>query len=66
VKEPFGLEPGQQWRGARLPSILVVPACSTTIIDQPSSVGRMHPLEAVKYRDQRTHDIFTRLRQGRG
>ena len=38
----------QQWCGAKLLSILVVPGCSTTIIDQPSSVGRMQPLEAVK------------------
>jgi len=33
----------QQWCGAKLLSILVVPGCSTTIIDQPSSVGRMQP-----------------------
>ena len=36
----------QQWRGARLPSIVTVPDCSTTSIDHPSSVGRMQPLEA--------------------
>jgi hypothetical protein len=46
VADALGLR--QQWCGAKLLSILVVPGCSTTIIDQPSSVGRMQPLEAVK------------------
>ena len=49
----------QQWRGAKLPSISAVPGCSTTIVDQPSSAGRIQPLEAVKYRDQRTRTTYS-------
>ena len=33
--------------------------CSTTTIDQPSSAGRIQPLEAVKYRDQRTRTTYS-------
>jgi hypothetical protein len=38
----------QQWCGAKLPSISAMPGCSTTIVDQPSSVGRIQPLDAVR------------------
>jgi hypothetical protein len=54
-----GFAADQQWRGARLPSISAVPGCSITMIDQPSSLGRMHPLEAVRYRDQRTRTTYS-------
>ena len=62
IAEPSGsgLKPdrrswiAQQWRGAKLPSILTVPGCSTTSIDHPSSVGCMQPVEADKYQDQCT------------
>jgi hypothetical protein len=39
---------GQQWRGAKLPSIVVVPERSTASTDHPSSVGRMQPSEVDK------------------
>jgi L-amino acid N-acyltransferase YncA len=49
----------QQCLGAKLPSILTVPGCCTTTSDQPPSAGRMHPLEADTYRDQRTRTTYS-------
>jgi hypothetical protein len=50
---------GQQWRGSKLPSILTVLGCCTTTTDQPSSVGRTQPLEALTNRDQRTRTTYS-------
>src|SRR5215217_8965538 len=49
----------QQCRGDKLPSILTVPGCCTTTSDHPSSAGRVQPLEADTYRDQRTRTTYS-------
>src|SRR5829696_4790834 len=52
------LDAAQHWRGFKLPSIVTVPGSSTTTTDHPPLVGRTQPVEADRYRDQRTRRAY--------
>jgi hypothetical protein len=52
------LDAAQHWRGLKLPSIVTVPGSSTTTTDHPPLVGRTQPVEADRYRDQRTRRAY--------
>ncbi len=52
------LEAAQHWRGIKPPSIVTVLGSSTTTTDHPPLVGRTQPVEAERYRDQRTRRTY--------